>query len=271
MEIKSAALIYFSPTGTTRKIVHEIADGIGLESPRRIDITSPDIRNSRVSVNDEDIMIIGVPVYEERMPKVVYTFLSDLDMKDKPVVLVAVYGNVGEGFSLNELKTLMEKSGSKVAAAGSFIGEHSFSTKKVPVAKGRPDPGDLDKAAHFGRQIAEKLDKLKATEQTAVEIPKGKLTLMARILPSNSARFFARIRVADPDSCNHCGICVKLCPVSAINEESLEVENGKCIRCFRCVKICPEKARKIVYKKKLLVSAVLRIKGKVRKEPRTYL
>jgi hypothetical protein len=47
-------------------------------------------------------------------------------------------------------------------AAGAFIGEHSFSSDKRPIALGRPDQHDLSQAEAFGRTIKEKLDALQA-------------------------------------------------------------------------------------------------------------
>ncbi|MGB7603875.1 MAG: 4Fe-4S binding protein, partial [Lutisporaceae bacterium] len=108
-------------------------------------------------------------------------------------------------------------------------------------------------------------------EGITVEIPQGKLPLMTKVLPENSARMFTEIPFKDMSLCNDCGVCVKLCPVSAINKETLEIDNNQCLRCFCCVKRCPNKARKIVYKRKFLVSRVLTIKSRGRKEPKIYL
>ncbi|MGB7606718.1 MAG: flavodoxin domain-containing protein, partial [Lutisporaceae bacterium] len=101
MIIKSVAVIYFSPTGTTKDILYAIAKGMDINSPRIIDITFPNIRNTNISSIDEDMLIIGVPVYEERIPKILYPFLNTLKGNKKPVVLVAVYGNIGDGIVLN--------------------------------------------------------------------------------------------------------------------------------------------------------------------------
>lgn len=47
--------------------------------------------------------------------------------------------------------------GFKVIAGATFIGEHSYSTEKYPVAAGRPDERDLAVAADFGKQISDKI------------------------------------------------------------------------------------------------------------------
>ena len=49
-----------------------------------------------------------MPVYEEKIPKIVYPFLTSLKGNGKPVVLVGVYGNIGDGIALNELYSITE-------------------------------------------------------------------------------------------------------------------------------------------------------------------
>ena len=105
----------------------------------------------------------------------------------------------------------------------------------------------------------------------SLKIPQGKLPLMVKIVPKNSARLFTKTPIADMNICTHCNICVKLCPCGAINKENLEINEEQCLRCFSCVKRCPKKARKIVYTPRFLVSKVLKMKNKDIKEPKIYL
>lgn len=271
MIINSATIAYFSPTGTTKKILYQIVKGMGIENIKDINLTLPRIRTSISPLIINDILIIGVPVYEERVPQILYTFITRIKSNMKPAVIVTVYGNIGEGIALNELKTITENSGFKTIAAGSFIGEHSFSTKELPIAEGRPNQNDLQKAQNFGQMIADKLETIDDLNESSLYIPKGRLPLMAKILPENSASMFTETPYADMSICNHCCVCAKLCPMSAINEKTLIIDDNQCIRCFCCVKSCNRKARKIVYKKKFLVTRVLTAKSKVIKEPKIYL
>lgn len=271
MIINSAALIYFSPTGTTKKIMDSIVKGMNLEVVKTTNLTSPLIRKKPYNPIEEDIVIIGVPVYEERIPKLLYPFLTNLKGNSKPVVIAAVYGNIGYGIALNELYRITKIAGFNVAAAGAFIGEHSFSTKNVPIAEGRPTHQDLSVSEEFGRNIMKLLRAKEDLNYEQFEIPQGKLPVMAKILPKHSARLFTRTPDVDMESCNGCCICVKLCPVSAIDEETLEVDENRCLRCFSCAKRCPQGSRRITYKKKLLVSAFLKFKSRIRKEPELFI
>lgn len=185
--------------------------------------------------------------------------------------MVCVYGNITDGITLNELYKITENNGFKVIAAGSFIGEHSFSTKELPRSKGRPNYEDLSRAEIFGAEIAEKLKRIDKITDVHIKIPEGKIELMAKVVTKNSARMFTKQPMVDKSICNDCGACVYFYSMAAINQDTLDINEDKCIRCFACVKRCAKKARKIIYKKKLLVTNVLRFKSRVKREVKTYL
>ncbi|HEX3048265.1 MAG TPA: EFR1 family ferrodoxin [Bacillota bacterium] len=271
MQLNSAAIVFFSPTGTTKKILLAINQGLQIANPRIIDFTSVAARQTSLDRFEEDLVIIGVPVYEERIPEVVTSNLEKLRGKAQPVILVAVYGNIGYGITLQELNHLAESNGFTVIAAASYIGEHSFSTPELPIAPGRPDADDLEHAKNFGRLIKEKLNKIDDLSHIEKLTLPGHLPLMARILPKNSASLFSKDPESIKDRCNHCRLCVKHCPVSAIHSDTLQVNSNICLRCFACVKKCPKKARAIIFKKRWLVSRVLKAQSRKRRNPEIFL
>lgn len=247
------------------------AEGLDCEKQSILDITSLIIRGEEVPKIDEDLILIGMPVYEEKIPDVARDYFLNLNGADKPVVLIAVYGNIGFGLSLIELKEISKQVNLQVVAAAAFIGEHSFSTTDNPIAKNRPDKLDLQKAREFGERVKEILRGIPSGEYVVEPEISGHLPLMARILPKNSAPRFTYAPIVDRDLCNDCGICVKSCPMAAIDPDDLSINEDKCLRCFSCVKKCKKKARKIKYKKKTLVTNVLRLRGRKRKEPTIFI
>ena len=272
MKFDSVSVIYFSPTGTTKKIINCIVKGMNIKVSENINLTQPNIRQKHLNHINGDIVILGVPVYEERIPSLLIPFLKSLKGEGRPIVIIGVYGNIGEGIVLNELLDLTVKCGFKAIGAGSFIGEHSFSSDKIPLAQMRPDNMDLQKAYEFGINIEKKLKTIENLNlQGNIIIPKGKMPIITYIVPKNSARLVTKIPRVDMNLCNRCFACLKLCPMKAIDKDTLEVNNKLCLRCFSCVKKCVNHARKIEYRPEFLVSRILKGKNKVRMEPKTYL
>ncbi len=156
---KSINAMYFSATGTTKTIVCCIADtmlkSLGLrELGKNIDFTLPIAREAAVSFSQEDIVIVGVPVYAGRVPNVLLAFLNRLNGNGAWAIPVVVYGNRDYDDALIELRDILIARGFTAIAGAAFIGEHSFS--KV-LAENRPDGKDMDIARVFANQICRKI------------------------------------------------------------------------------------------------------------------
>ncbi len=78
MYVKSASLIYFSPTGTTSKVCKSIIDGMQLELVQTINLTKPQARKVEIAQIEGDVVVWGMPVYEERIPGVVQSIIESL-------------------------------------------------------------------------------------------------------------------------------------------------------------------------------------------------
>jgi len=124
--------MYFSATGTTEKIVCKIGEEIlgNINSKitiNTIDFTLPESRKNEILFNNEDVVIIGVPVYAGRVPNVLLKYLNSIKGNGALAIPVVVYGNRNYDDALIELNDILELNGFNVIAAGAFIGEHSFS------------------------------------------------------------------------------------------------------------------------------------------------
>ena len=60
--MKNLNLLYFSPTDGTKRVVKEIANGIGSEY-KEFDITLAQNRTQELFFDENDLVIIGVPTY----------------------------------------------------------------------------------------------------------------------------------------------------------------------------------------------------------------
>lgn len=271
MRLNTATLLYWSPTGTTRKILHAIAEGMEIATVKSISLTRPSERARELARVDTNVLVVGMPVYEEKVPSLVLPHLRRLRGNGQPAVVVAVYGNVGAGITLQQLASEVERRGFPIVGGASFIGEHSFSHEALPIAVGRPNSHDLGVARDFGARLGGKL----ASAEHGASFPRlsfpGKLPLKSRILPENSARMFTEIPAIDPVACTRCGACAKACPMGAIDASTLEVDEQLCLRCFACVRTCPQNARSITLKKAFLVRRSLRKAMQQQQQPHFYL
>jgi len=80
--MKSVRIICFSPTGGTRAILKAIADGFGAKDIVMSDLTLSCNRRDCAVSPLEDVAIIGVPVYAERVPAIASKFLAQVKGRD---------------------------------------------------------------------------------------------------------------------------------------------------------------------------------------------
>lgn len=240
MNIDKLQILYFSPTRTTKTVVETIADSIQCQDRQIIDLTHKRVRENSFPDADSSLAIIGSPVYYGRIPADVSAYLSNFHVNNIPAVLVVVYGNREYEDSLMELYDLTCAAGFKPIACAAFIGEHSYSSADLPIALGRPDDIDLEKAKQFGAAIQKKLEFLDGNNQ--IFIP-GNSDYKNNAIPN-----FPIAPSTITDKCSLCEICIELCPVESISideDSKLSTNIGSCILCFACIKSCPMEAREI--------------------------
>lgn len=265
MDINSLKLIYFSPTGTTKRIIEGISQGVQIATVEHIDLTPPDARMRKLAEMHDELAIIGSPVYIGRLPTDVIPRLRRCKGNDTPAVIVVVYGNRAYEDALLELRDLVLEAGFKPVAAGAFIGEHSLSSSAMPIAAGRPDGEDLRKAKKFGKMIHEKMRNMRTLDemlplQVPGNFPYTEQPLMPKISP-----------VTKEIVCIKCEKCASVCPTAAITvKDTVVTDPSVCIRCCACIKNCPTGARIMEDPRIRQKAEQLFVNCRRRKEPETY-
>ena len=155
MTVNEARLIYFSPTHTSKQVAEAIVHGTGIKNVISINLTLQTVEETVIPTSA--LAVIVVPVYGGHVAPLAMERLESLRGLDTPAVLVVVYGNRAYEKALMELDAFAIPHGLKVIAGATFIGEHSYSTDKCPIADGRPNESDLDYAEDFGKKIMEKI------------------------------------------------------------------------------------------------------------------
>ncbi len=255
-------LVYYSPTGTTQKIVREIGRNLGLKLISENNLTQNRAERitegttgkiiegttgkttegragSKPEASETCLTIIGVPVYGGRVPASAIEALKTFRSGQTPAVIVVVYGNREYDDALLELEEIAGNCGFKIIAGAAFIGEHTYSSDEKPIAKNRPDKQDLIKCREFAQMIGVKLNDIKdLNSRSKLNVPgtypyKERKPLPVEVHPETVY-----------DLCTMCGICVNVCPTNAITiHETVETNGELCTWCCACVKQCPHEAR----------------------------
>ncbi len=253
-------IVYFSPTGGTRKAAYIIGKEIDPQATE-IDITDHTRQQNSYELNGEDTLLVAVPVYGGRVPSVAIDRLKRITGHNTPAILVVVYGNRDYDDALLELKTTMESNGFQTVACIACIAQHSI--MRV-YAKGRPDSDDETILKNFSEQIKTKFVQLKNGESfTEIQVKGNADYKIYNGVP---------LKPRAGKKCTQCGKCAALCPTNAISPENPRMtDESKCISCMRCIAVCPQNARKINPLKLFLSIRAFKEKCETRKEPELFI
>lgn len=223
-------LIYFSPTGGTKKVAEIIGSVFSCEK-EEIDLLNPEICMTEYSFTPEDICIVAVPSFSGRVPKPALAQLSKLQGGGARAILAAVYGNRDYDDTLLELKNALDPTGFYSAAAIAAVAEHSIFRN---FGADRPDDRDKEELESFASAVKDRLEADREDRDWNLPGNYPYRKYMAVPLKPRAGK-----------GCVKCGLCAAACPVHAIPAENpASVEKDRCISCMHCVAVCPQKARR---------------------------
>ncbi|MCT4621935.1 MAG: EFR1 family ferrodoxin [Marinisporobacter sp.] len=270
-------LIYFSPGGTTKKTIQNIAKGMKDVEIIEHDMLKKENREKKYSFSKNELVIIGMPTMTKLfgLPKEI---IGVLNGNNTPFVGAVTCGNGYYGKALIVMKKAMEERGFKMVAGGGFVGQYTFSKE---LAKGRPDEKDERIQRKLGEDVYKKVFlKKDITFNTKLKIDwpnegvfstiKCALISAAPGIGGAVPRSWNELFVSD--TCIQCGKCVRHCPVEAITlTDHIEINRDKCIGCYGCANVCPVSAIKLANKTMIkAVENVMKFRDK-RKEPDVFI
>ena len=269
MKINRVYKVFFSPTGTTEKVVTAISDGMAQNlscQTEAFDFTLPQARTGSDSedsfpkLSPEDLVVFGCPTYAGRLPNLLLKYLHTIRGNEALAVPVVTFGNRNFDNSLIELRDLLQDQEFHTVAAAACSCEHSFSQT---LGAGRPDAADLAEIRAFAAQAAEKI---LHTENNlpSVQVPgiSSEDDHGGYYQPRDRHGVFIDIRkvkpLTDRNRCltfsgslsdmagqdtGHCSMCAAVCPMGAIDPSDISQVPGICIKCGACIKKCPAQAK----------------------------
>lgn len=221
--------VYFSPSGSTKKVVDFIVEELDIPS-EPVDFTVSAMTPFEIKEPDR-VMLFAAPVYAGRVPRLARERFSAVKGRGQKAIVLVVYGNRDFDDALLELCDLVTSLGFEVVAAAAFVAQHCIFPK---VAAGRPDAEDKEKMSIFASKVREALSSGSALDTDIVSGERpyrrpGGVPIHPSVIRS---------------LCNSCGVCASECPTGAISRVHPDTtDTSKCISCCRCINVCPRDAR----------------------------
>ena len=251
--IKSVALCYLSPQGTTgqvgRKIASLLSDHgfITLEYDLSRGAGTGSIRSMAKQAGEASLLVVGTPVYADHAVYPVVSFMKDLpDGGGKPALAYVTFGGVSAGVAPFRVTDLLRSRGYSVKGVASVLCVHSMMFgNEEPVGGGHPNESDWSVVSEWIDTVA---DRLEPDDDRELDIDRMRPRSPAvRLLTSTvfDMRFMGKVAPKirfHRGMCTRCGACAARCPVGRLDNLPEISRNPRCLHCYECVRVCPEGA-----------------------------
>ena len=248
-------LLYFSPTGNVKLVIHAVAEGMrrvlpGVVMVEHHDFTLPADRIIAPTFTADDVVLLALPVYAGRIPNLLLPYLRGLQGNGAKVMSLVVYGNRAYDGALAELTGLAVSAGFEPIGAAAFVGRHAFSDA---IGTGRPSAEDrrtmhlLGEALMYGLMDEPQPKGLphKPLQEIVAQI-NAPMDYYRPCDANGVSMDFRSIKPVTTSDCNRCGVCAEGCPMGAIDHTNPEQVTGICMKCCRCVHRCPAQAKQFM-------------------------
>jgi ferredoxin/flavodoxin len=245
-----ALVIFYSVTGTVRRVAQRIAEGLEAVG---IEVVEHDLRRGPVpDTADFDIIGIGFPVHYFRPAAPAIEALASLGRLDGRSAFVFVVHGTYRGFALNQARAALRRTGAAEIGVFTCYGDDRFlgyTRRGYEFSPDHPTSRELAAAFEFGRGLAAAHDAPRPGRQPAPEPPDPRPGIVYAIewsafSPQLIRTIYSRAFRADRTRCTSCGRCARVCPSGNITWEKGErpAWGRNCVGCFACTEGCPEAA-----------------------------
>ncbi len=239
-------LYYFTGTGNSLKVARDLNEN--LDDCELIPIVKVWQEENLASTSEKVGLVF--PLYYYGLPKIIFDFLNKINLdKTNYVFAVITMGGEWEGASLKQIEKIL-KTKSKMLSAGFLVSMPNNFILDQDIYPEDQEKELLEKSINQFENIAESIKKNVQNMEIDIDQKRG------RSIERTNITFHKNVNQSDEhflvdESCNKCGICEKVCPVSnIILVEGKPQWQHKCQQCLACINFCPEEA--IQYGKRTL-------------------
>lgn len=233
MTPEETVVVAYSPTGASRAAALAVARALG-GTLRLVDVTR---RPCELELGPDDLAVLGTPVHDGRLPRLVGERLEHVRGTFTPAVLVASYGGRSWGTGLEELAQEAREHGFVPVAAIAWPTVHGQLAAVPGAGRFRLEPGGEERLTRFGREVRQQLEG--AGNVFDVEMPTLEPGPALAEHPERAVK-----ASCDASLCVGCGACPAACPLQCIPADEPYLTNRRrCNGCGACVRVCPVGAR----------------------------
>lgn len=224
-------ILYFSATGNCKYVATRLSQALNQEIFSIVDC----IQDNQYSFSDETIGIIS-PTYDWGLPSIVKEFLEKATLQTNYLYFVATYGTTPGAIGYMANKSLGERKIDayySVRMADTWTPTFDLSTPEKVEVFTKTTEKEIEILIHG---VYERIKNEHMTPRTPAFITE----LIAEPLYNNKVRLTSHFHVEN--SCIGCGLCVKKCPIHAIEMKDKRPQwiKEKCVMCLGCLHRCPK-------------------------------
>jgi NAD-dependent dihydropyrimidine dehydrogenase PreA subunit len=197
-----------------------------------------------------DLIGIGSPVRLGKMPAELREFIAGMNsLEGTHCFVFNTHAALPVDFMRESVTALREKGLVVIGFKNWYCAVYLPYVPKPYFTDGHPDEIDLNEAEDFGREMAERSQRIHNGETNLIQqLPEGGLyneiygARMKGELPPEVMKARAQGFSIDMDKCTRCNYCVELCPTNSIDFSVDPPVFHKCDQCWLCEQTCPEGA-----------------------------
>ncbi|MCK9302058.1 MAG: EFR1 family ferrodoxin [Bacteroidales bacterium] len=237
-------IFYFTGVGNSKWIAELLSKKLNEPVVSINDIIKSEVKSYEYTAKADERILLVFPIYSWGLPSPVCMFIERLqlsDFEDKKIYAVATCGNYA-GLANKMLKDKLQErnlqlaSFHTVAMPNCYITMKGFDIDSAEVAK--------EKINHAEARVDLIVNAIIEDRQDDTLYSKGSLAwLKTKIIYPSFMKYSNKTEFYATEACNHCGLCVKLCPMNNIVlKDGVPVWSEKCVQCLACIHRCPQRA-----------------------------